>query len=182
MHALTVSLAVCISLGPGIFTHASPPPESGTVAKDLVAALSARQMDTIATPDPDEPGRFVAALVFPGVQMLVVSARHPMPDLATHQIAKRQFREVYSTLQEGPGVGRWFFHDMECNGLAGTADGADVFYEGTDGRTIFDGKWDTQSLTEAAYTEKHRLAEAQYNRALTLLLAATKRLPSGTRN
>lgn len=182
MHALTVSLALCISLGPGILTHSSAPAESGTVAKDLVTALSARQMDAIAMADPDEPGRFIAALVFPGVQMLVVSARHPMPALAQQQVAKRQFREVYSTLQEGAGVGRWFFHDMECNGLAGTADGADVFYEGTDGRTIFDGKWDTQSMTEAAYIEKHKVAEEQYNRALTLLLAATKRLPVGTRN
>lgn len=153
---------------------------SPSVAKDLVSAMTARQMDAIAAPDPDEPGRFVAALVFPGVQMLVVTARYPSPERLQQMIARRQFREAYSELQEGTATNRLFFHDMGCDGLGTESDGADVLYEGSTAQTVFDGKWDAQSLTASAYAEKFKTADERYTRVLTVLLSAVKRLPVGT--
>jgi hypothetical protein len=146
--------------------------------------MAARQLDAIAAADPAEPGRFIAAIVFPDVQMLLVSSRHESADYLAHQIAQRQFRDVYSALHGGPAAGRHFFHDMGCDGLLAAAEDADIHYEGADRQTIFDGNWEAQSLTEAAYAERHKAADERYSRALTVLLEAVKRLagPSSIRH
>jgi hypothetical protein len=157
--------------------HAGTERTSPPLVRDLVAAMAARELDAIAAPDPAEPGRFVAALVFPDVQMLLVSSRHQSAAALAGQIAKRQFRDVYVALQAGVADGRIFIHDMGCDGVRDDAEDIDIIYEGAGQRTIFDGGWEAQQLTEAAYREKHQKADEQYARALTLLLEAVKRLP-----
>ena len=44
------------------------------------------------------------------------------------------------------------------------------------GRTLLDGNWEAQSLTEAAYAEKRNAAEEKYVHALTVLLDAARKL------
>lgn len=182
MKAIALGVAICAAvLGARVSAFdAQAAGPSAAVTKELVAAMTARQLDVIAAPDPAEPGRFVAAMAFPGVQMLVVSAKHPVPELAVQHLAKRQFREVYNSLQEGTATERLFFHDMGCDGLLSGADSVDVLYEGASTQTVFDGNWMAQSLTEAAYTQKYKQAEEQYIRAMNLLLAAVKKLPITT--
>jgi hypothetical protein len=172
---MRVSIA-CVLLAlaapaPGGAERSSPP-----LVKELVAALAARQLDAIAAPDPDEPGRFVAALVFPGVQMLLVSSRHDSAAALTAQIGKRQFRDVYVALQNGTPAGRLFIHDMGCDGLGSGVEDIDIVYEGAGQRTVFDGNWEGQSLTETAYEEKLERADEQYSHAVTVLLGAIRRL------
>lgn len=158
--------------------HAGSERTSPPLVRDLVAAMTARQIDAIAAPDPSEPGRFVAALVFPGVQLLLVSSRHQAAAALADQITKRQFRDVYVALQHGIADGRIFIHDMGCDGVRDDAEDVDVLYEGAGGRTIFDGGWEAQQLTEAAYVEKHQKADEHYARALNVLLEAVRRLPA----
>ena len=171
--------AVCLSAlasGPSL---AADGPQSPDLAKRLVSAMTARQLDAIAAADPAEPGRYIAALAFPGVQLLVVSAPHPAAEYLKLQLTKRQFREVYGLLQNGVNVERFFFHDMGCDGLQPAADIVDVLYEGTK-HTRFDGKWDVQSMSAEAYAQKVRQTDEQYARALTVLLEAVNRLPVPT--
>jgi hypothetical protein len=158
--------------------HAGAERTSPPLVRDLVAAMDTRGIDAIAAPDPSDPGRFVAALVFPDVQLLLVSSRHESAAALAGQIAKRQFRDVYVALQTGIADGRIFIHDMGCDGVRDDAEDIDVFYEGAGRRTVFDGRWEAQELTEAAYLQKHQNADEHYARALTLLLEAVRRLPA----
>src|SRR5690242_17967416 len=73
---------------------------SGLIARELSGILTERQLDAIAAKDPDDPDRFVAALFFPGSQLLVVAAKYPSPPLLDQQLQAKAYREVYSALQE----------------------------------------------------------------------------------
>ena len=174
---LVVSAVVCLGVlaGPA---GAQTETKSAQLVKQLVSAMSARQLDAIAALDPDEPGRFVAALAFPEVQLLAVSSRHRAAEYITLQIGKKQFREVYGMLQEGPASTRLVVHDLGCDGIV--PGGVDILYEGTNEKTLFDGKWADQSLTEAAYLEKQREADDKYSRVLTILLDAVRKIPVPT--
>ena len=46
--------------------------KSSTIAKELVAALDAAKLDSIAAPDPAQPDVYIAALYFPGIHLLTV--------------------------------------------------------------------------------------------------------------
>ena len=174
---LVAAVAMCLAFGAGP-ASAQTETKSAQLVKQLVSAMSARQLDAIAAPDPDEPGRFVAALTFPEVQLLAVSSRHRAADYITQQIGKKQFREVYVMLQEGSASTRLTVHDMGCDGIV--PGGVDILYEGANEKIRFDGKWADQSLTEAAYLEKQKDADEKYSRVLTILLDAVKKIPVPT--
>ena len=57
--------------------------KSAPLAKQLAAALDAAKLDSIAAKDPAAPDVFVAALYFPGMQLLVVSGKYSVPQLLT---------------------------------------------------------------------------------------------------
>lgn len=174
---MAVCLAAQVSGSPAAQTNGAKSPD---LAKRLVSAMTARQLDAIAAPDPDEPGRFIAALAFPDVQLLVVSAKNQAAEYLKQQLAKRQFREVYVVLQEGEAPSRLFFQDMGCDGVQSGGENVDVFYEGKERRTLFDGKWEDQSLSEEEYTGRLTDADVKYSRALMVLFEAVKRIPVTT--
>lgn len=175
-----VLVALCVTAMAATSAAQTETTRSAQLAKQLVSAMTARQLDAIAAPDPDEPGRFIAALAFPEVQLLVVSSRTRAADYVTLQISKKQFREVYVLLQEGTAASRLMMHDMGCDGLVAGGDNLDIFYEGLTDKTLFDGKWEAQALTEAAYLAKQKDADEKYSRLLTVLLDAVKKLPVPT--
>lgn len=144
-------------------------PTSTQLAKQLVTTLAG--VDAIATRDPQDPGRAIAALVFPESQLLVVSAPYPdaagLDALLTH----RMYREVYSALQQ-PSIstGKVFFQDMGCDGFQPGS--VDVMYEDGKTQTIFDGNWKKQKLSQSAYEQRARDAETRYARLLSALVGA----------
>jgi hypothetical protein len=67
---------------------------SAQAVRSLTAVMSMHQQTAIAAKDPDT-GEFVAALFFPGVQLLVVSAPSSASAFLDEQIAEKNFQEVY---------------------------------------------------------------------------------------
>jgi hypothetical protein len=176
---LALSVGMCVALMSAT-PNAQTETKSAQLTKQLVSAMSARQLDAIAVADPDEPGRFIAALVYPEVQLMAVSARHKAADYLALQISKRQFQEVYLLLQQGAATSRFMMHDMGSDGLVPSNDNVDTFYEGASEKVMFDGKWEAQSLTEVAYVTKQKDADEKYSRMLTILLDAVKKIPVPT--
>jgi hypothetical protein len=174
---LVAATAVCLTVpaASARVTPSGPGPTSGELARQLVSIMAALRIDTIAAPDPAEPGRIVAAMSFPDVQLLVASARHKSFDHLSTLIAKRQFQPVYEAIQQGEPVSRLFFHDMGCDGFS-SGEHVDIFYEGRTEKTLLDGNLAAQGLAEAGYAEKLKAAEEKYVHALTLLLDAAKQL------
>jgi hypothetical protein len=111
-------------------------------------------------------------MVFPGVQLLVVSGRHSAPELVMSQLAQKQYSEVYAELQEAAVKdSKVFFQDMGADGL-GSSDSVDVMYEKGKDQTIFDGNWKRARMSREAYEEKLSAADARYAQLLQALIAA----------
>jgi len=147
---------------------------SAAVASELTSLLTDRHLDSIAAPDPDAANRFVAALLIPDAQLLVVSAEYPAPDELRAQLTQKNYRDVYAALHQPASLPtRLFVIDAGCDGLRSGADNVDVLYE-KGKQTMLDGHWKPQGLSEAAYNKKVADADDQYAKMLTILLTALK--------
>lgn len=169
LRPIVVSLALTMGT-PDLL--AAPDSESAASAAELSTLMAARGASVIAAADPAEPDRFVAAMIFPNVQLLVVSARYATPDLLRDEITKHQYADVYAALQQSSvPESRVFFQDLKADGLH-LAPGAavDVMYERVVHQTLFDGNPAAHQLTEAAYAAKFKAADAAYSRMLTYLI------------
>src|SRR5688572_1633223 len=72
--------------------------KSSALAKLLSATLDAAKLDSVAAKDPASPDGFCAALYFGGAQLLVVSAKYPVPQHLLERLAKKEYRDVYLDL------------------------------------------------------------------------------------
>jgi hypothetical protein len=143
--------------------------------KSLTAVMSTHQQTAIAAKDPDT-GEFVAALFFPGVQLLVVSAHPSASAFLDEQIAAKNFQDVYVALQD-PSVrnSRLFFQDLGADGLHADGSTVDVFYEHGQ-QLLFDGQPRKHKLSVQAYRERFGAADARYARMVDLLLVQARRM------
>jgi hypothetical protein len=150
--------------------------QSAAAARALVAALDRSGLDAIAAADPEEPGRFVAALYLPGNQLLVVNAHHPSVDGVAYRIAMDQHRDVYLDLQGTPTPqDKFFVQDAGADGILSALRGSseiDVVYEDGTRQTLFNGDVKAQRLTSAEYDARLAAADARYARLLKLLASA----------
>jgi hypothetical protein len=146
---------------------------SGPLARRLADVLTRGHLEAIAAVDPSVPDRFVAALLFPDVQLLVVAGRYPAADALRAQLAARQYKDVYLELTGGSARdSRIFFQDLKADGLHPDSGGdVDVMYEHVDKQTILDGKPDKA---------RFNAADQEYARLLTLLVnEASNVVPTG---
>jgi hypothetical protein len=145
---------------------------SARLAWTLTSLLDYHAVYTFAAPDPDEPGRFVAASYIPGGQLLVLSARHPSVDAIVQRIANGRYRDVYLDLQATPTrTGKFFVQDARANGLLHRTEGAvDIVYENGAGTIAFNGDPEAQGLTAAEYDARFDRADQRYAHMLRVLI------------
>jgi hypothetical protein len=152
--------------------------KSAPLAKQLAAALDAAKLDCIAAKDPSAPDVFVAALYFPGVQLLVVSGKYSVPQLLNERLAKKEYRDTYLDLN-GAAVpaSKIFLEDPGADGLKAKREENQAFdsYEADGKRTMFDGDWKKQKVSEQDYMRTFADADARYTQILTALLAQLKK-------
>jgi hypothetical protein len=155
---------------------------SSNVASELATLMTERQLDSFAAQDPHAPNRFLATMLIPNVQMLVVAADYANPGELQTQLAQKNYRDVYAALhQPVTAASRFFLIDLACDGLhGGGGDAVDVLYEKGVSQTLFNGDWKQQGLSEATYNKRLQETEARYTRVLTLLRDALKASASGT--
>ena len=152
--------------------------KSAPLAKQLADALDAAKLDSIAAKDPSSPDVFFAALYFPGSQLLVVSAKYTVPQLLAERIAKKEYREVYLDLNSASvPASKVFIEDLASDGLKPDRDSNRPFdtYEAGGKRTMFNGEWKAQNLSEQDYKKTFSAADEAYTRILTALLAELKK-------
>ena len=152
---------------------------SPALAKQLVAALDAAKLDSVAAKDPDQPDRYVAALYFPGSQLLVVSAKYAAPALLNERLAKKDYREIYIDLNSASiAETKVFIEDLGADGLKAKRVESQPFdaCQGDGKRTAFDGDWKGQKLSEDEYPKAFSVADEQYSRMLTALSSALAKI------
>jgi len=150
--------------------------KSAPLAKQLAAALDGAKLDSIAAADPDAPDGFAAALYFPGMQFLVVSGKYSVPQLLATRLTKKEYRDVYLDLN-GAATGKTFIEDPGADGLRAKRESNQAFdqVEVAGKRTMFDGEWKAQKLTEQEYMKAFSTADERYAQILAALLAQLKK-------
>jgi hypothetical protein len=148
--------------------------KSAPGAKQLAQALDAAKLDAIAVADPSVAGGFIAAILIPETQLLVVSAKYAAPTLLADKIKAGDYRGVYMDLHSAAVSGsKIFVQDMGPDGLVSKGDNGDSWEEA--GKEVtFDGQWKKAKLTEAEYTRELTDANERYSKMLALLVAQVK--------
>ena len=150
--------------------------KSGELAKQLSQLLDEKKLQSFAAADGQDAGVFVAALYYPGTELLVVSAKHFNPPALSEKLTQKNYQDVYSDLNSGAIAGsKLLVMDTFADGLVArpvTGTAADSV-EGATSIT-FDGNWKKAKQTEEEYMKAYQSADAAYAHALGVLIAKLK--------
>jgi hypothetical protein len=173
MRRASSGFVVLVIIALGTAAAARNSLRSPEAARQLVELMQAQNMDAFAAEDPLQPRRFVAAMLVPDVQLLVVVAESTAAEYLRSQLSQRDYRDVYLTLHSSavPRT-KLFIQDMACDGLNDRGGNLDIIYAQASTQTVFDGDWRAQNLTKGAYEEKLQNADRSYADALALLVRA----------
>ena len=175
MKLLTTAAVVLLLLSSTAFAQES---KSAPLAKQLAAALDAAKLDCIAAKDPSAPDIFVAALYFPGVQLLVVSGKYSVPQLLVERLVKKEYRDTYIDLSSASVPdSKVFVQDALADGLKAKREENQPFdiYELAGKPVAFDGDWKKQKLSEQDYMKAFGAADDRYSSMLNALIAELKK-------
>ena len=153
-------------------------PKSAALAKQLAAALDAAKLDSVAAKDPSAPDIFIGALYFPGVQLLVVSAKYTAPVLLVDKLAKKEYRDVYIDLHSASvPESKIFVEDLGADGLKAERSENQPYdtYEAAGKRMMFDSDWKKQKLSKEDYMKAFTADDERYSQMLATLLAQLKK-------
>lgn len=152
--------------------------KSGALAKQLIAALDAAKLDSIAAKDPGAADTYCAALYFAGSPLLVVSAKYSAPMLLDARLGKKEFRDTYIDLSSASlPESKVFIQDAGGDGFKSKREDNQAFdsYEVGGKPTLFDGDFKKQKLSEQEYQKLFSDADERYARILQALLAQLKK-------
>ena len=148
---------------------------SSAAVGELVKAMNARQLTAIAARDPAEPDRYVAAMLFPGVQLLVITARTQAPDYLEAQLAAKAYGNAYGALQQGIADSKLFVQDMGGDGLRGADGGtADVVYSRGKDTRILDGDHKAARMSASNYRKLVSDLDRKYTDMLRVLIGSLR--------
>jgi hypothetical protein len=151
--------------------------KSEPLAKQLVTALGAAKLESVAALDAANPEFYVGVLHIPGVMLLAVTAKFPVPAALDAKISTAAYRDVYLDLSAGAAIAKIFVEDMGADGLSAKRR-ADEAFDSVDleGKKVsFDGQARRQKLSDDEYQQAFTQADARYAQMLTALLAQLKK-------
>jgi hypothetical protein len=175
-HVCLVTLLLATAEASGLAQ--APASKSAPLAKELVAALEAKKLDSIAAKVPSAPDVYVGALYMSGVQLLIVSGSYQEPILLDTRLLKKEYRDVYIDLNgASPVASRILIEDLGADGLKAKREkNAPVdTVELTGKRTMFDSEWKKQKISEEEYLKTFATADDRYAQILTALLTEIKK-------
>ncbi len=171
---ITFTLLAGLLVSPSVAQDQSRTP---TLARELAELLQTQKLDSMATQLGED--QFAAVLFFPGVQMLVVSARYTAPVLLKEKIIGRNYRDVYLDLASASiPDSKLFIEDMRADGLQPRRQGDDPFdivTRGTGAGFAFDGDHRKKKISEEEYDKAYATADADYEKILNALLAEARK-------
>jgi hypothetical protein len=173
---VSVAAALLLSCAPGVLAQDG---KSVALAKQLAAALDAAKLDSIAAKDPSAADKFVAALYFPGSQLLVVTAKYTAPQLLDTRLGKKEYRDTYIDLNSASvPESKIFVQDAGADGMKAKREENQAFdtYEAAGKPMVFDGDWKRQKVSEQDYLKAFTTADDRYSEMLKALLAQMKKM------
>lgn len=152
--------------------------KSAPLAKQLVAALEAAKLDSIAAKDPEAADVYVGALYISGFQLLVVSGSYSAPVLLDTRIQRKEYRDVYIDLNSASAIAtRILIEDLGADGLKAKREENQPFDSVNAGgkQTAFDSDWRKQKISEDDYMKVFSSADDRYAKVLAALIAQAKK-------
>jgi hypothetical protein len=150
----------------------------------VTTLLQSRKLEAFAARVPGQPGRHVAVLHVPGVQLLVVSAVYEKVSDLDYRLYHKDFMNAYLDLRTGVlSKDRWFVEDARADGLMAVPPrelAPDSVTAGTEQRT-FDGDFadprrrNQKKISQDDYFKAYTAADAQYATLLGILLEELKK-------
>jgi hypothetical protein len=153
--------------------------KSAALAQELTALLDKNKLEAIAAKDPSAPDLYVAALYFPGSQLLVASARYSVPPILNEKLAKKDYRDIYTDLNSASVPGTLVLvMDMGADGLKPKQDETRIDTCDANAKSlVLDGDWKKQQMaSEADYNKAFADADARYAKMLAALIAQAKKM------
>lgn len=150
--------------------------KSSAVAAELTALLDARKLDSFAARQGED--QFVAALYFPGSQLLVVGGKYSAPYRLTYLILEKSYRDAYADLSSAAEQATTLFvMDLGANGIHLKRDNNNLDTANVRGRSFtFNGEWGGRAkITEDEYRKAFESTDDEYARMLQTLFEAAKR-------
>jgi hypothetical protein len=174
LTAAAATLALC--LVPCLVSAQAPASKSAPLASELVKLLDTMKLDSVAgmrgTND-----EFVAAMYFPGTQLVVVNAKSSVPDRMKYLILQKSFKDLYVELNGAVDQSsKIFISDLGANGLQFRREKNQPFdtVDATGKSTAFDGDWRKAKISEQEYTKQYVAHDEAYSRMLQALIDALK--------
>jgi hypothetical protein len=182
------AIVVAAATGAAILAgqSASPPPSSTSTlaAKELVNLLEARKLEAFAARDEANAGQFIAALLIPGVQLMVVSAVYKRPSDIEYRLYHKDYMSAYQDLRSGIlADNRVIVEDVSGDGLLAIPrkdTGRDTFTVSGTAR-VFDGDFadprrrNQKKISQEDYFKAYGEADARYAKLLETLLTELKK-------
>lgn len=178
-----IGAAVLMLIGTAVSASAQASEDTARAAKSLVDALSAQAEGFaprfMAAANPEDPDRFVAAMLIPGVQLVVVAAEYSVPVLLRERLLTGKYQDAYLDLSTATDrKTRLTIEDIQADGLAfrppkGVASGDLIVRNGVELR--LDGEWRKKRMKEEDYRAAFDKAREDYVRIVDLLVEQAKR-------
>jgi hypothetical protein len=174
---LLPSALVALLLSPGLALAQAPASKSAPLATELVKLLDSMKLDAVAG-SRGVNNEFVAAMYFPGSQLVVVNAKTTVPDRMKYLILQKSYKDLYVELNGAVDqASKTFISDLGANGLQFKREKNQPFdtVDATGKTTVFDGDWRKAKLSEQEYTKIYTTQDEAYSQMLQALLETLKK-------
>jgi hypothetical protein len=150
--------------------------ESAETVRAFLFTLRQHQLEAAAAEYPNEPNQFAAALYLPGSQLLAISATSAYASRLRELIQQGNYRQAYSDLSTSSDrKGHFFVQDLGADGLHRTREDDepfDITWENEVTRTIYNGDWRSQAISETEYDRRFETDDRRYTRLLRVLITS----------
>jgi len=173
-RGLFVLVLSLVSVGLPVVPAVAQESKSAPVAGELTRLLDEMKLDAVAAKNGTD--QYVAALYFPGSQLLVVSAKYSVPERLNQLIGQKQYRDVYADLSSASEQAtKVFVMDLGANGLKFKRANNEPFdtVDTAGGSVAFNGE--RGKMSEEEYRKAFMTSDEQYSTMLQALLAALKK-------
>src|SRR5689334_16915790 len=121
---------------------------------------------------------YVAAMYFPGSQLVVVNAKTSVPDRMKYLILRKSYKDLYVELNGAVDQSsKTFISDLGANGLQFKREKNQPFdtVDATGKTVAFDGEWKKAKMSEADYTKAYQAHDEAYSQMLQALIETLKK-------
>lgn len=174
---LLSSMLAALLLCPGLALAQAPSSKSAPLASELVKLLESMKLDAVAG-NRGVDNEFVAAMYFPGSQLVVVNAKTSVPDRMKYLMLQKSYKDLYVELNGAVDqTSKTFISDLGANGLQFRREKNQPFdsVDAVGKTTAFDGDWRKAKLSEQEYTRIYVAHDEAYSQMLQALIETLKK-------